>query len=190
MVSIVLESASWRCVEAVPPILFSLEGGTSVRRQRASLAAIEGRAAALEEGSLIVRDGDDLRLRHTLPERIDLRPLLRKHLRVTLRTAPQALGPSEQLLTIADRKGTILLLARFGIVQGEAHVIGETRLVAALSQRPGGPMVFGTRELQCLVRLGEHVTVREGGRDLVMYFLARTAAGSAAYAIVDRSLWR
>lgn len=193
MVSIVLESASWRCVDAVPPILFSVEGGTAVRRggQRASIAAIEGRAAALEDGALVVEDdGEELRLRHNLPERIDLRPLLRKRVRVTLRSAPQALGPAEQLLTIADRAGRVLLLARFGPVGGEPHVIGATRLVAALSQRPGGPMVFGTPELQWIVHKGEHVTLRERDRDLVMYFLARTAAGAAAYVIVDRAMWR
>jgi hypothetical protein len=32
--------------------------------------------------------------------------------------------------------------------------------------------------------------LRERDRDLVMYFLARTAAGAAAYVIVDRAMWR
>ena len=192
MVSIVLESASWRCVDASPPVLFGLEGPATVRRtgQRRSITAVEGQAIRVESGALVLDDGEELRLRHTLPDRIDLSPLLRRRLRVTLRTEPLPAGPAEQLLTVADCSGRVWMIAHFGAVDGDAQVVGDTRLVAALSQRPGGPMVFGTPQLQCIVHAGGHVTVREGGRDMVMYFLARTSAGYAAYAIVDHTLWR
>jgi hypothetical protein len=192
MVSFVPESASWRCVEAAPPIRVTLDAAVSVRAERrGTLTAIEGIAAEIEPGGLRLDDGQEEHwLRFTLPDRVDLAPLLGKRLRVTLHTEPMAEGPAEQQLTIADDAGRVLLVAHLGRVLGEAHVIGETRLVAALSQRRGGPMVFGTRELQCLVHAGAHVTLHEGGRELVMHFAARTRAGHAAYVIVDRALWR
>jgi hypothetical protein len=191
MVSIVLDSASWRCVEVVPPISFSLEGRTSVRRaRRSSIAVVEGLAAELSDGALVIDDGDELRLRYTLPAFFDLRPLLGRRIRVTLRSTPLAAGPTEQLLTIADHAGRTWMIAHFGPLEGETHVVGETRLVAALSQRPGGPMVFGTKELQSIVHIGEHVAVHDGQHELVMHFVARTPLGYAAYAIVDRALYR
>jgi hypothetical protein len=82
------------------------------------------------------------------------------------------------------------MIAHYGPARGNRHEVGGMQLRAALSQRDGGPIVFGTPELQCVVEVGEHVTVRHTCGEYVMHFVARTAEGDAAYVIVDRRLWR
>ena len=198
-----LDSQPWKCVEAVPAILFSLERGDlgergardgSVKPQRRvrrlSIHTAEGRASAIESGRIWLTDGDAVSLQFDLPERIDLRPLVGSRLRVTLCNEPLLFGPMGQLLTIADDQGRVKLVAHFGTADGEAHSLGTMNVRVALSQRSRGPIVFGTSQLQCAVHVGEHVAVRDANGEFIMHFVARTAAGYAAYVIVDRSLWR
>jgi hypothetical protein len=125
-----------------------------------------------------------------LPERIDLRPLLGARLHITLRNEPLLLGPMGQLLTIADDLGRVKMVAHFGVADGEVHALGSLDVRVALSQRPRGPIVFGTSQLQCAVHVGEYVVVSDASGEYVMHFVARTAAGYAAYVIVDRALFR
>lgn len=189
-----VDSASWRCVEVAPPIRFALEGRSSIKpgtgSRRATLRAAEGRVLACEDGRLWLGDGDDVALAYALPPPIDLRALVGRRVRVALRHEPLREGPLSQLLTVADEDGPIRLVAHFGEASGHLHQLGGTHVRVALSLRDGGPIAFGTDHLQCLVHVGEHVMLRDAASEYVMHFIARSRAGYAAYAIVDRALWR
>jgi hypothetical protein len=65
------------------------------------------------------------------------------------------------------------------------HRIGGLEIRAAASNRPGGPLAIGTPEAQCLLDVGQSVTLG----DHVFYVVSRSAAGVTS-AIVDRALWR
>jgi hypothetical protein len=189
-----LDSASWRCVEAVPAIRFALEGRSSIRPRtagrRTMIRAAEGRVLGIEEARLWLGEGDDVALSYSLPASIDLAPLVGRRVRVAIRHEPLREGPNSQLLTIADEDGPVRLIAHFGEANGHVHAIGDTHVRVALSLREGGPIAFGTEHLQCLVQVGEHVLLRDRDSAYVMEFIARSRAGYAAYAIVDRALWR
>ena len=60
---------------------------------------------------------------------------------------------------------------------------------AALSQRPGGPMTFGTNKLQYVVHVGRHVRVSDERGEYVVHLEARNALNYVAYLIADRGLW-
>jgi hypothetical protein len=185
----VLDSQRWKCVESVPPLLFSIEGLSAVRGRggRAGwLTVAEGFVDAVRPRHLTLED--DVTLGYVLPPRVDLTPLLGSYVKLTLADEPVALGPRAQTLTITDEPGRTLLLARFGEA-GQAHVLGRSRVRTALSQRPDGPIAFGTDRLQYVVQIGEHVRIREPGGEFVLSFLARTAYDYVAYVIVDRALW-
>lgn len=195
-----LESAQWRCVEAMPAIGFTLEGRAAARaRERAatsktSIATAEGRVASVGDGRLwLVEDGQPLReafaLKFSLPREVDLGALVGERVHVTLCNEPLAGGPMRQLLTLTDHTGRVRMIAHHGTAQGNVHALGATQLRASLSQRAGGPMVFGTSHLQCVVFAGEKVVINDGANAFVMHLVARTAAGNAAYVIVERSLW-
>ena len=190
----VLDSQPWKCVEAVPAILFALEGESSVRARRRSrrlsIHTAEGRVSSLEKGRIFLTEGDAASLRFDLPERVDLAPLLGHRVHVTLRDEPLPLGPMGQLLTVADDLGRVKMIAHFGTADGEVHTLGSMSVRVALSQRHNGPIVFGTTQLQCAVHVGEQVEISDANGRYVMHLVARTAAGYAAYVIVDRALWR
>jgi hypothetical protein len=190
----VLDSAPWKCVEAVPAIGFSLEGNSAVRvhppRRKTSITAAEGRVTSIADGRLWLTHGNAASLKFSLPRSIDLHALVDRRVRMTLRNEPLANGPISQLLTIADADGRARLIAHYGPVQGQVHSLGTMDVCASLSQRQGGPMIFGTSLLQCVVFAGEEVTIHDGTSSYVMHFVARMVAGYAAYVIVERSLWR
>jgi hypothetical protein len=127
---------------------------------------------------------------------VSLASLLGQRLTLSLREEPSASGPRAQTLVIAGRGGrsdaVTRLVARFGPA-GEEHSLGGTlRVRAALSQRPGGPMTFGTDRLQYVVHVGRHVRIRDGRDErgeYVVHLEARTDFGYVAYAIVDGALW-
>jgi len=185
---------SWKCVEAVQPIRFALEGDTAIlpRRvaRRASIRAAEGRVESVADGRLWLADGSDVALVFDLPSAIDLRPIVGTRARITLRDEPLASGPMGQLLTIADEDGRARVVACYGEAQGSTHVLGDMEVRVALSQRAGGPIVFGTSQLQCIVNVGDHVEVSDARGAWIMHVVARSAAGYAAYVIVERALWR
>ena len=186
----VLDSQRWKCVESVPPLLFSIEGLSAVRGRepgrRGWLTIAEGRVGAVDEHH--VRLQDDVTLAYVVPSRVDLRPLRDEYVKLMLHDEPAVTGPRAQTLTIADAAGRPLLLARYGPA-GQTHAIGKSRVRTVLSQRPDGPMAFGTEKLQHLVHVGEHVRVREPVGEFVMHFVARTAYDHVAYVIADRALW-
>jgi hypothetical protein len=63
-------------------------------------------------------------------------------------------------------------------------------LHAALSQRPLGPLVIGTAELQCLVPVGQSalLRLRDGSRFRAL-LIKRRDDGTASYVIADASLF-
>jgi len=190
----VLDSQRWKCVEAIPPLLFSVEGPSAVRGRepgrRGWLTMAEGRVDEVSEHHVVLDDG--VTLAYVVPPRIDLRALLGAHVKLTLNDEIVPAGPRAQMLTIADEAGAPLLLARFGPA-GQTHAIGKSRVRTTLSQRPGGPMAFGTEKLQYMMQVGEHVRVRERihelGGELVVHFVARTAYDYVAYVIADKAIW-
>jgi hypothetical protein len=185
-----VDSHKWRCVEAVPPIAFSIDGLSAVRAQspqkRGWLTVADGAVDKVFPDYLVI--GDDVTLSFALPERVKLEPLLGMHVRVALHDEVSATGPRPQTLVMTDARGHTLIVARYGPA-GQVHAIGPMRVRAALSQRHRGPMTFGTEALQYLVQVGEHVRVRGPDSDLVVCFTARTAFDYVAYAIVDARLW-
>jgi len=186
----VLDSQRWRCVEAIPPLLFSVEGLSAVRGRepgsRGWLSIAEGRVEAVGDHHVDLEG--DVTLAYVVPPRVDLRPLRGAYVKLTLTDEPASAGPRAQVLTIADAAGRPLLLARFGRA-GQVHAIGKSRVRTAVSQRPGGPMAFGTDKLQYVVHVGDHVRVREPVGEFVLHFVARTAYDYVAYVIVDETLW-
>jgi hypothetical protein len=185
-----VDSHKWRCVEAVPPIAFSIDGLSAVRAQspqkRGWLTVAEGVVDRVTTEDLLI--GDDVTLAFALPERVNLEPLSGIHVRVALHDEVSVTGPRPQTLVMSDARGRTLIVARYGPA-GQVHAIGSMRVRAALSQRHGGPMTFGTEVLQYLVQVGEHVRMRGPESDLVVSFAARTAFDYVAYAIVDARLW-
>jgi hypothetical protein len=183
-----LDSQRWRFVEAVPAILFSVEGQSAVRgrRNRGWLTVAEGLVDDVGEHQLVL--DDDVTLAFVLPPRIDLRPLRGTHVKLALDDEPPGAGPRAQMLTVADLGGHTRLIARFGQA-GRSHALGAMRVRTALSQRPDGPMAFGTDQLQYVVHVGQHVRVREPAGEFVMHFVARTSFDYVAYVIADAALW-
>jgi hypothetical protein len=185
-----VDSYKWRCVEAVPPIAFSIDGLSAVRAQspqkRGWLTVAEGVVDRVTTEDLLI--GDDVTLAYSLPERVKLEPLAGTHVRVALQDEVSTTGPRPQTLVMTDARGRTLVVARYGPA-GQVHAIGPMRVRAALSQRYGGPMTFGTEALQYLVHVGDHVRMRGAESDLVVCFAARTSYDYVAYAIVDARLW-
>jgi hypothetical protein len=187
----VLDSQRWKCVEAVPPLLFSVEGLSAVRGRepgrRGWLTLAQGRVDDVGEHHIHLEG--DVTLAYVVPSRVDLRPLRGAYVKVTLTDEPAAAaGPRAQTLTISDEAGHPLLLARFGPA-GQTHAIGKSRVRTTLSQRPQGPMAFGTEKLQYMVQVGEHVRVHEPVGEFVVHFVARTAYDHVAYVIAHKTLW-
>jgi len=186
----VVDSQRWKCVEAVPAISFSIDGTTAVRARDASLrgwlTVAEGMVDRVEEQRLVLED--DVTLSFTLPERVDLAPLVGTSVKLALREEPSALGPRAQTLVVADARGRARLVARYG-QGGQTHTIGRTRVRTAVSQRPNGPMAFGTERLQFVVHVGEHVHVRDASEELVVCFAARTTFDYVAYVVAERAFW-
>jgi hypothetical protein len=186
----VLDSQRWRCVEAVPPILFSVEGLSAVRgrdpEKRGWLTVAEGEVDDVHNHHLVLED--DVRLAYVLPAAVDLRPLRGAYVKIALNDEPAGAGPRAQTLTIADESGHPRLFARFGPA-GHVCTVGSSRVRASLSQRPNGPMTVGTDQLQYVVHVGEHVRMREPAGDFVVNFVARAAFDYVTYVVVERALW-
>jgi hypothetical protein len=185
-----VDSQRWKCVEAVPTFLFSIDGLSAVRAReparRGWLTVAEGTVADVDDLHVVLED--DVSLALVLPAAIDLRPLRGTYVKLALADEPSASGPRAQTLVIADATGRTRLTARFGPA-GQAHTVGGSRVRTALSQRPNGPMAFGTERLQYVVQVGEHVRVREAAGEYVLHFVARTAIDYVAYAIAEKTFW-
>jgi hypothetical protein len=189
----VLDSRHWKTPEPAATMPFQLDGDavptsrTSSRKTWISTA--EGLLARASSQSAWIEGEETISLQHSLPSHFDLCALLGRRVRVTLMHVHAIDSGTTQTLTIAGHDGRPLVIAHSGEVRGIAHRLGGLQVYVALSQRPGGPMVFGTRRVQSLVRAGDHVRVRDEADVYVMHFQAREGA-KATYAIAEESVWR
>ena len=189
-----LDSRHWKLAEESLP--FQLDGDMVPTSRTASrrtwISSAEGRVTSVGDGHAFIDGEHAASLRHALPASIDLTPLIGKRVRVTLMHAAPSLASDAgvtQTLTITGEGGRLLLVAHSGHVRGNTHMLGKVSVYVALSQRPGGPMVFGTARLQSLVRVGDSVRVRDGEHLYVLSFHARAANGNASYVITSGALW-
>jgi hypothetical protein len=190
-----LDSQHWKVASVAEKMPFHLDGDavptsrTSSRRSWISTA--EGIVAKVER-SLVWIDGDSfVSLRHSLPASFELSALLGRRVRVTLLHVASLEAGLTQTLTIAGSDGKVLAIGHAGEARGISHTLGGLHVYVALSQRPGGPMVFGTSRLQSLVRQGDHIRVRQHDDDdgYVLQFESRRGR-EATYAIGAEDLWR
>jgi hypothetical protein len=186
----VVDSGQWRCVEAVPAIAFSIDGLGAVRERepatRGWLTIAQGQVLRVERDVLHV--GPSAMLTFALPPAISFEGLRGTLVKAALHDEVPGRGPRVQTLRLTGAAGRPLLVARFGPA-GQTHSLGGLQLRTSLSQRPQGPMTFGTERLQYVVHVGQHV--RLGGRDgeYVVHVAARTAIDYVAYVLVERTLW-
>jgi hypothetical protein len=157
--------------------------------RRAWISTAEGIVARVAGDRVRIEGDSAITLRHSLPSVIDLCPLLGRRVRTTLVHVATCDGVITQTLTFNGAEKPILI-AHTGNVRGNAHALGKLTVFVALSQRPGGPMVFGTSRLQSLVRAGDHVRVRDEDDDVYVMHFASRGQGEARYAIAEESLWR
>jgi hypothetical protein len=173
---------------------FRLEGenlpSSRSTSRRSTITTVEGVVERVDRGAARIAGEEPFTLRHALPSVFELAALLGRRVRVTLLqvASSEGLGVT-QTLTVTGYDDGLLVVAHSGEMRGNAHRLGRLHVYAALSQRAGGPMVFGTSRLQSLVRAGNHVRVRDEDETYVMHFEARHGR-AATYAIAAEELWR
>jgi hypothetical protein len=160
---------------------------TSSRRTWISTA--EGLVGRVERGVIVIDGEPMVSLRHSITSSFDLAALVGTRVRVTLLHALNTESGLTQTLTVTGCDGSLIVLGHSGEARAITHVLGDLEVYVALSQRPGGPMVFGTTRLQSIVREGEHIRVRTDGGAYVMEFESRRGK-DATYAIGVEDLWR
>jgi hypothetical protein len=135
----------------------------------------------------------DVCVAHGLPAGIDLALLVGQPVRATVVHEEGGFASHGRTLTINGHNGRVWLIARSGTVQGVTHALSaastEPVIHAALSQRPLGPLVIGTSELQRLVPVGESAILRmPGGSVFRALLVERRPDGTASYVIADDAL--
>jgi hypothetical protein len=165
-----------------------------VRRVDRDSLWLHGHAAGHTEASF------DTCVSHQLPRAVDLRPLIGKSVRATMvyEEASGAGTAPGRTLTIIEDDGRVWLIARSGTVAGIARVTHAVsthsdapQIHAALSQRPLGPLVVGTEDLQHLVPVGESAPLHLADGALFHALLVeRHRDGSASYVLADDALMR
>lgn len=187
-----LDSHHWKGAEVAAKMPFHLDGDavptsrTSSRRTWISLA--EGIVSRVERWALRIDGEAPVTLRHCLPPSLELGALHGQRVRVTLLHVATLESGLTQTLTITAQDGRLLVLGHSGEARAVSHCLGELDVYVALSQRPGGPMVFGTARLQSIVREGDHIRVRSGDDAYVMHFESRRGR-EATYSIAAEELW-
>jgi hypothetical protein len=187
----VLDSRHWRSAEAVASMPFQLDGeaipASRSSSRRTWISTAEGIVERVEGSTLRIGETRSI-LRHSVPPTFDLAALLGRRVRTTLVHVATPDGLT-QTLTISGAGGELLLLAHVGDVRGVTHTLAKLVVYVALSQRPRGPMVFGTARLQTIVRQGDHTRVRDDGETFVLHFESRRG-NEATYAIGPEDFWR
>jgi hypothetical protein len=192
----VLDSKPWKLAQTAAKMPFQLDGEaiptSSSGTRRTWISATDGVIARVAPSTIWI-EGDSaasfVSLKHTVPVSFELSVLLGRRVRVALLHATSADGVLSQTLTIASSFNDPLLIAHSGEARGLSHALGAVHVYVALSQRPGGPMVFGTSRLQSIVRAGDHMRVRTEDEMYVMQFESRRGR-EATYAIGIEELWR
>ena len=190
-----LDSRRWKEAYEAAEVPFHLEGDavpasrTSSRRTWISTA--DGVVAGVAPSVLRIEGESEaaLSLKHAVPASFELGMLLGRRVRVALLHVSSVDAGLTQTLTISDGDANPLLIAHAGEARGLSHWLGSTLVYVALSQRPAGPMVFGTSRVQSIVRAGDHIRVRDGDETYVMQF-ERRSGREATYAIGLEDLWR
>jgi len=171
-------------------------GGT----QGAFTSTVDGVVERVDAENLWLRghaaddDAHDVGVYHHLPASVDLRPLIGMSVRVTTVCEPGVAERLDRTLLVSGDAGRVWLISRSGTVHGVTHALGTScdnaPLHAALSQRPLGPLVIGTAELQCLVPVGQSALLHmpDGSRFRVL-LVKRRPDGTAAYVIADAGLF-
>jgi hypothetical protein len=181
-------------VARLVPLFFSLSGDTSVVSEDAvtlsRIRSAEG-IAWRADASRICLELPDRRatLGHNLPRSVELSSLLGHAVRITLVEETTQAGMPSQTLTLSGASGQVWLIARLGPVRGVVHTIGGAEVHAALSQRPDGPLVVGTRQLQGLAYPGGHVWLPGSHGSVVAVLLARVSSDTAAYVLADDGIY-
>jgi hypothetical protein len=142
-----------------------------------------GRARATETG-----------VRHEVPSQVQLQALVGLSVRVTIvceRWMDDGEERVDRTFTVSSEDGYVWLIARSGTVHGVTHSMGNGSVLhAALSQRPQGPLVIGTAELQWLVSPGQAATLpMPNGSSLRVLLVERQPNGRASYVLADPSLF-
>jgi hypothetical protein len=181
-------------IERLVPLYFSLSGDASVVAADVAggsrIRSAEGIAWRADSTRLCLEvPGKRVALSHNLPRSIDLQPLLGHSLRVTLVEEAPPSGIPSQTLTLCGALGQVWLIARLGPVRGVVHAIGGVEVHAALSQRPDGPLVVGTRQLQGLAYPGGHVRLPGPRGALVFELVARVSSDTAAYVLAESTIY-
>ena len=140
--AMVLDSQRWKCVEAVPPILFSIEGLSAVRGRepgrRGWLTVAEGR---VDDGARPPRRARGRREARVRPAAADRSPAAAWGVREAdaERRACQRGTARADADHLGRRRGDPRLVARFGPA-GQALAAGSTRACARRSRSgPTGP---------------------------------------------------
>ncbi len=170
-------------------------------REEAFTSTVDGVVQRVDAENLWLRAspaGDDagvfdVCVAHELPPTIDLRPLVGRSVRATRVCEEGNAAHRARTLTINGHDGRVWLIARAGTVQGVTHALSarddEPGIRAALSQRPLGPLVIGTSDLQRLVQVGASALLRlPSGYVFCALFVERRADGTASYVIADEAL--
>ncbi len=188
-----LDSQPWKATETSARLPFHLDGdavpASTTSARRSWISAAEGVVTRVEASTLWVAGDTVVSLQHCVPRSFDLTPLAGRRVRLALLHVSSLDAGLAQTLTIAGAGGDPLLIAHAGEARGIAHALGKLNVYVALSQRQGGPMVFGTARLQSIVRAGDHIRVSRERDTYVMQFESRSGR-DATYAIGAEELWR
>jgi hypothetical protein len=188
-----LDSQHWRVARATGTLPFHLDGDaipasrTNLRRTWISTA--EGVVTRVERQAIVIDGEPAVSLKHSITASFDLGALVGGRVRVTLLNVATHDSGLTQTLTVTGEGGDLLVLGHSGEAKAVSHTLGDLDVYVALSQRPGGPMVFGTARLQSIVREGEHIRVRSANASYVMELESRRGR-EATYAIGAEDLWR
>jgi hypothetical protein len=190
----VLDSNDWKVAQVAAKLPFQLDGDaipTSTTSSRRSwISATDGVIGRVAPSTIWIEGDSVVSLKHSVPVSFEMSALLGRRVHVTLLHVSTDAGLA-QTLTITSALGHPLLIAHCGEARALSHSLGSVHVYVALSQRPGGPMVFGTSRLQSIVRAGDHIRVRVPDEDetYVMQFEARRGR-EATYAIGIEDLWK
>jgi hypothetical protein len=142
------------------------------------------------------RPSTEVGVRHDLPTSVLLGALIGRSVRISIvcDTGPRGASGEEhrgRTLTICSDEGRVWLIARSGAVRGLTHALPGGRILrVALSQRPAGPLVIGTSELQWLVSAGQPATLRMPDGDAFhVRLIERRPDDTASYVLGDPCLF-
>jgi hypothetical protein len=136
------------------------------------------------------RPSTEVGVRHDLPPSVLVQALVGRAVRISIVCDANGTERRDRTLTICGDDGKLWLIARSGTVHGLTHAVQGGVLRVALSQRPAGPLVIGTSELQWLVSAGQPATLRmPDGNTLHVRLVERRPDDTASYVLGDPSLF-